>query len=188
MPDAEHDRRLSQAACRKSSNLNEQSSFPAKYATLERSCYQGGENGTASAKISSIAERRLSEACVKLGSYACDLARVRDNGVLEPRFPCLAWAHIVRSRTREHRRRSKPIIKDSIVSSRATANEIEPGRAGVYVEACHSQSVIVVPDSRGAIAIRVLKGRKALSRCGAKSCRGLAAKRTGLVSGSGSAH
>ena len=32
--------------------------------------------------------------CIKLSSYACDLARVRDNGVLEPGFPGLAWAHI----------------------------------------------------------------------------------------------
>ena len=40
---------------------------------------------------------------------------------------------------------------------RSTADDIETGRAGVHVQAGHAQRVVVVPDGRSAVGIRILE-------------------------------
>jgi hypothetical protein len=64
-------------------------------------------------------------------------------------------------------------VEDGV--SRASADEVEAGRARIDVEPRHAERVIVVPDRRGPVLVRVLEGREAgapLDAVGAFCLRG----------------
>ena len=62
------------------------------------------------------------------------------------------------SRTRKRRPGVVTQVPHCAVAVGTTADDVEAGRAGVDVHPRHAQRVVVVPDRRGAIVVRILEG------------------------------
>ena len=62
------------------------------------------------------------------------------------------------SRAGKHSLQTRAAVQHFVVSGRAAPDEIETGRARIDVQAGHPQRVVVVPEGRGAVLVRVLEG------------------------------
>ena len=66
-----------------------------------------------------------------------------------------------RRRAWKRRHEAGSRVEHSRIAGRSAADEVEAGRACVDVEPRHAERVVVVPDRRGAVLVRVLEGRVA---------------------------
>ena len=61
----------------------------------------------------------------------------------------------------QHGGRAEAAVEHGLVAGRAATDDVEAGRAGVHVQPRHAQRVVVVPDRRGAVVVRVLEDGEA---------------------------
>src|SRR5687767_11333816 len=80
------------------------------------------------------------------------------------------------SRSREHRQCAESSVQHGIIAVRTTTDDVEAGWSGIYVEASHAEGVIMVPNGRGPVFIRILENSESWTPGRAETCSSFALK------------
>ena len=80
------------------------------------------------------------------------------------------------SRSRQHRPCAESTVQHGIIAVGTTTDDVEAGWSGIYVQASQAEGVIMVPNGRGAVFIRILENSESWSPGGAEICSGFVLK------------
>jgi hypothetical protein len=63
----------------------------------------------------------------------------------------------MRSGSGQHRLCAESTVHDGVIAIGTTTDDVETGWSGINVQASHAEGMVVVPNGRGAVFIRILE-------------------------------